>query len=439
MKWKVSREYRDFYELLLESEEWSAEYTDKWQLDKVKQIVDYAYEHVPAYKKRYGSVGYEKGAIHSWDDFKKLPTISKDDIKRDFDSFRSDEKIRSNQYFTSGSTGKPMCFFLDVATSERERAMFHYYWSKYGYNYGERCVLLRGQNVNRSSGTKFFKYDQFQNYKVFDSTSVSNLRNLDLYDKEIRKYRAKFIQAYPSALFNFARLYHMTERTAPRFQSIFLGSESVFPDQCEFIKKVFQAENLVYHYGHTECAAIALKYPDVDILGFVPVYGYVEILNGDHQCAIGEIGEIVATGFNKSMPFIRYRTGDYTCPSAYHYDGFMKNYKAVDIIEGRKQEYVVTYSHRLIPIVWFCGQHMKMLNLVDDFQYQQEEVGKLIVKVTGFQGEPVTEDTIRILETAYQKYFDDLDIEIRPVKEIDKNSRGKRISMIQKLDTDIYR
>lgn len=440
MKWIKSDNYRSFAQLLVSSENWSPDQVYDWQLNHVKAIVDYAYVHVPAYRQKFKEAGYLPGDIKSWSDFEKLPFLSKDEIKNNFSDFVSDEKIPSHKAFTSGSTGKPMQFMHDCATSDREKAMFHYYWAKYGYRYGDKCIVLRGQGIADLPKKRFYQYDRFQNYKQFDSSLISNPEYLEYYDKGIRQFHAQIMQAYPSAVFSLAKNYINSGIDAPKFHTIFLGSENVTPYQCSFIKKVFHAEHVMYHYGLSECTGLALKHPEEDKLCFIPVYGYTEIVNNGTVCHdVGENGEIVTTGFNKSTPFIRYKTGDFTSISETKKESFLRNCKVVELIEGRKQDYVVTKNKRLIPVVWICGQHIKTLDKLSDFQYEQSEIGKLIVKVVIQPGSGSEESIVSDVQKELSHLLEDVDVVIKIVDDITKNPRGKRISMIQKLDTESFR
>lgn len=36
-----------------------------WQLERISFIVDYAYENIPLYKKKYDEIGFKKGDIKS--------------------------------------------------------------------------------------------------------------------------------------------------------------------------------------------------------------------------------------------------------------------------------------------------------------------------------------------------------------------------------------
>ena len=56
----------------------------KWQLKRISEIVDYAYENIPLYHKKYSKIGYQKGMIKTWKDFEKLPIIYKEELIEGF-------------------------------------------------------------------------------------------------------------------------------------------------------------------------------------------------------------------------------------------------------------------------------------------------------------------------------------------------------------------
>ena len=61
-------------------ESWSTDRLRAWQLRRVRSLVDRAYASVPVYRERYGAAGYHPGDIRTWDDFARLPTITKVDL-----------------------------------------------------------------------------------------------------------------------------------------------------------------------------------------------------------------------------------------------------------------------------------------------------------------------------------------------------------------------
>lgn len=402
---------------------------------RVKEIVNYAYEHVNFYKNLYQDAGIDPAKISDWEDFKKLPYISKKDIKGNLKSFLSDEfnKIDHRVCYTGGSQDAPMEFYLDKSILDREQATFTYYWEKNGYQYGkDRCVLFRGDRVANVKKEKFYSSDQLSNYRRFDCRYINNY--FRIYDSQIKAFNARFMQAYPSSAYLLASLYEKSDIIPPRFDVIFLGSENTSPEKIQIIKDVFNAKDVVYHYGHSECVLFASKYHDKDYLGFYPQYGHVELVNINSS----GVGEIVGTSFSKSMPFIRYKTNDFAELTDYRSEDYMRHCIAVKRIEGRKQDYFVTKGKNLIPIAVFS--HLREFNLIEgEFQYYQKEEGvvELCLQKIGENASDRLQNMIK--NCVSDATNNEIEIRFSFVDEIKKSRNGKLILMQQELNTDKYR
>ncbi len=91
-----------------EKETASRDQISSWQLEGLKKTVQRMYDHVPYYRAKLEAVGLEPGDIRYLEDIRKLPTLSKDDLRENYPygllaSPLSDcVRIQS----TSGTTGK---------------------------------------------------------------------------------------------------------------------------------------------------------------------------------------------------------------------------------------------------------------------------------------------------------------------------------------------
>ena len=91
-----------------EKETASRDQISSWQLEGLKKTVQRMYDHVPYYRAELEAVGLEPGDIRYLEDIRKLPTLSKDDLRENYPygllaSPLSDcVRIQS----TSGTTGK---------------------------------------------------------------------------------------------------------------------------------------------------------------------------------------------------------------------------------------------------------------------------------------------------------------------------------------------
>lgn len=429
---------KEFKNLLLQCENWTIEQTREWQLLRVKQVVDFAFENVPFYNQLYHSVGYKTGDISSWQDFEKLPLVSKSDIKSDLKSFTASPLSGLNAHLchTGGSTDKPMAFYHDQATEIRENAFFEYYWAKNGFVFGEKCVILRGHQVADLGRGSFTQKDNTQHYLLCDSRYLSDANAVKSIIYDIKRFGARVLQAYPSSAYFFAKALIALGIEAPHFDYVFLGSENTYDDQIEIIKQVFSAKDVFYHYGHSECAAIAIKYPNRKEMGFCPVYGVTEFSNAEGSSS----HEIIATGWNLSTPFIRYKTGDYAILSDYQPTDYLRCYQPVERIEGRLHEYLITNDLRRISLCNVAGAHIPSLSLVGDMQYEQKEVGSVVVYITPpFEGAVIGNDVVRQIELDYNKIFaSTMTVTIKVVDKLRKSPIGKKILLTQHLNIEEY-
>jgi len=50
------------------------------QFERVRYLVDLAYREIPVYTEKYQAVGFQPGDLRSWQDFERLPVITKDEL-----------------------------------------------------------------------------------------------------------------------------------------------------------------------------------------------------------------------------------------------------------------------------------------------------------------------------------------------------------------------
>jgi len=92
----------------------SFEYIKQWQFEKLKELVSYAFYHVPLYKKKYSKVGFEPGDLKSWNDFHMLPILYKEELIQGFPhDIVSNEHNYQMSTRSSGSSGKFVTLAVD--------------------------------------------------------------------------------------------------------------------------------------------------------------------------------------------------------------------------------------------------------------------------------------------------------------------------------------
>jgi phenylacetate-CoA ligase len=258
--------------------------------------------------------------------------------------------------------------------------------------------------------------------------------NLPKYIEKIRKYKPKYINAYPSAISILAN--YIKKNKIQPFQdlkTIVCVAENLYDWQYYLIKEVFHCQPLAI-YGLAERAALATTCEKNNYYHFFPQYGIVELIdkNGLPVTKENEKGEIVCTGFHNSIfPFIRYRTGDVgvfttakcTCG---------RNYPLLKTIEGRLQEYLVTKTGQIIPLTGSFGLIAKTTQNVKEYQFYQDTKGEIVLYIIKRQ-EYSYNDEKMIKHNFSKKIGNEIDLIIKYVDYIPRTTRGKYRFLIQKL------
>lgn len=431
--------HRKYYRQFEKTSTWDKDTISDWQFQKVKEMVEYAYHHVKFYRDLYNEHGFHPRQLLDWDDYEKIPCIDKKIIKEKGSLCYSDEceQIGYRFDYTGGSTGQPMKFMIDNDIYQREDAAYRFYWGKIGFNVGDKCVVLRGKKIYTPSHQFVYEYNRFWNYMYLDSAHLEE-KLLPQYIDAIRKFDAKVIQAYPSSLLLLARLCESYDIEVPSFSLILLGSENVDTLMIKEIKDKYKCQRVFNQYGHSEKAVLALQTPSSDLLAFVPTYGYAELVDAkgvairDEDC----LGEIVATGFSKSMPFIRYKTNDMAYWVDEETNDYMNCWRKIKGIEGRLHEFIITNTGRQVSICTIGGAHISELNEVIDMQYEQNVPGELTINV--LSKNVLDKKTKKMIEKKYEQLFDgEMRCFVNQVESLVRTSRNKKVMLINSiLETD---
>lgn len=423
------------YHLLRESQYWPKAKLEEYQFFELKKIIKHAYDTVPYYNKQWDIAGFNPNDFKSLEDIKKTPFTTKIIFQENLDQLKS-TIYPSERYIyvtTGGSTGIPFGFFDDkYISNDREWAFICRQWERVGYKIGNKSVVLRGGVIPGADKGIFWQYNKLRRELNLSSYHMSD-HNLPLYLEKINEFKAPFIQAYPSAITILAD--YMRKNSIPPFsflKGILTGSENIYDWQRKLLEEVFQCR--VYSwYGHAEKAVLAGECEKNHDYHIFPEYGYTELLdkNGNEVRQEGEIGEIVATGFNNYvMPFIRYRTMDlgvYTgkkCQCG-------RNYPLLKRIEGRLQELIITGDNRRISMA-AINMHDSIFDHIRQFQFYQEKKGEVVFNIV--KKETYSEqDTKNIQKNLEQKLGSQMRLYIKFVNNIPRTKSGKFRFLIQKL------
>ena len=78
---RYGKVFSETYDFLLESEKWSREKLEEYQLQEFKKLIYHCYENVPYYTRVFSDRGLTPDDFQSLSDIKKLPFLTKDIIR----------------------------------------------------------------------------------------------------------------------------------------------------------------------------------------------------------------------------------------------------------------------------------------------------------------------------------------------------------------------
>lgn len=438
IRFRFGKVFGETYNFLQQSQWWSKHKLEEYQIQQLTKLLHHAYKNVPYYRRVFDKRGLRPKDIQGFDDLKKLPFLTKQIIQDNLEDLiaRNYPKSKLRYITTGGSSGIPMGFYKENGFADgRERAFITTQWNRVGYRLGDKSVVLRGDVVKSAEKGRYWQYNPVSKQLVLSSYHMTD-ETLPKYIEKIKKFKPDFIQAYPSAITILARF--MKENKVepfPGIKALLCGSENLYLWQRQLLEHVFQCR--VYSwYGHTEQSVLAGECEKSVYYHVFPEYGFVELIGKDGKRVTrdGEIGEIVATGFNNYVtPFIRYRTADmgvYADPKC----NCGRKYPLLKKVEGRLQEFIITKNNRLISMT-AINMHSDVFDNVKQFQFYQDTKEKVVFNIV-IKGTYTDRDTNYIQRELYKKLGDDVKLEIRFVEHIPRTKSGKYRFLIQKLPVD---
>lgn len=287
--------------------------TEELQLERLRHMVEKAYDRVPFYKKKFDEAGIRPSDITSLSDIEKIPFTTKNDMREEypFGLFAEPMKNVVRVHASSGTTGKPvvagytksdldnwstaiarLATAAGVSDEDVAQISFGYglFTGGFGLHYG--LEKIGTTIVPMSSGNT---QKQIMLMQDFGTTALIATPSYAMYISEV-------IEEMQLPKSNFKLKYGL------------FGSEGMSEEMRATLEKRFGAL-VTTNYGLTEvsgpgvsgeCEYKCGQHINEDMF-------YVEIIdpNTGKVLPYGEKGEVVITTLTKeAMPVLRYRTRD---------------------------------------------------------------------------------------------------------------------------------
>lgn len=191
-----------FYEFLQQSQWWTREQLEEFQLQRLQKILDIAYQNVPFYKKLFQGYEITPKDILSIKDLKKLSLISKDTIQKNPEEFlHQDIRHLSGvvKTYSSGTTGQKFIFYLPKTLAyDISYAMFYRAHSWAGINRRDKRVTLGGRIFTHRA--PYWVFNKAENQLLL-SIHHLNETTVDEYIALIKSFSPVFLQGNHGGLF----------------------------------------------------------------------------------------------------------------------------------------------------------------------------------------------------------------------------------------------
>jgi len=233
----------DTYSFLQESQWWSKEKLQEYQMQQLSKLLHHAYENAPYYRRVFDERALKPKDIQDFHDLRKLPYLTKEIIRENLPDLvaRNYDRSKLEYVITGGSTGIPLGFYRERGvTNPKEHAFIRTLWNRVGCKVADRCVVLRGNFDQSGPKGKFWRYDPLDKSLTLSCFDMTN-ELLPSYVAKIREFRPDFIQAYPSVITILARFMKKNNiEPFPSVETILCGSENLYSWQRELLEEMFR-------------------------------------------------------------------------------------------------------------------------------------------------------------------------------------------------------
>lgn len=382
----------------------------EYQLDKLNDVLKYAYNNSSFYNELYSKIKPEDLVIKKFDDFRKIPVLKKESLKKAIkdNSIRAKNYNPKQLYYTSttGSTGQPLELFFDKECINKRSLVLNRIMDSIKLKSYYRTIFIWRdkklsipQKVLKKTG--FFLPIQVGDFNN-PVSSATTKESLDEIVEKIRAFNPEVIRGYVSAIYVIASFLRQKGIKLKALRSVITSAEYLPEVLWKEFEEIFGCP--VYNlYGGSEAPAIAVNNNQNHYMNLSEDLYFVEVLNEEGQPVIpGEAGLITITDFtSKAMPLIRYQIGDIATIDEKFYDLTTDQYRYLCSVEGRTNDIFeledgsIIFSH-----LWYIVFRDEAW--IDKFKVIQETKSKIIIYIVPFILEQEKlEDLRKRVETMY--------------------------------------
>ena len=418
---RVLRELRD-------SERWPLERLRAQQWERVQALVRHAWDTVPWYRAGWSAAGFRPGDLKTWQDWDRLPALSKPDIRQHTARLVSSAPPKGLKATTSGSSGTPVAVLRSHASWGHAHANVIRGWGWNGIGVGDPYAYFWGLALDASGRRQAGLRDWFFNRQRLSAFEITPARARAFHAQLLRS-PARWGFGYPSAITNFADevLAQGLDGHALKWKAAVTTAEVLRPHQRERLQQAFGC-TVVDSYG---CAEVGVTGFGCEAGGMhVPIESVVvDTVPTDD----GRLEVLLTDLFNWSQPVIRYRIGDMveTAPAGECACG--RALPRLGAIQGRAGDFITLPDGRTINglLPYYIFRHHAKSGKVREYQFVEFPDGRVELRV--LPGPEWSDGARSEIEAEVSRGLG-LPIALRTVDRIARIGRGKHRDFVKAAD-----
>jgi phenylacetate-CoA ligase len=395
-----------------------------WQWHHLQKLVHHAYTNVPFYRELYRQASFQPGDLKSWDDFHRLPTVSKDEVIAHFPDrmlargYQLDDLVVSR---SSGSSGK----VLDIAYDGRAMVIYtlaglRLYGMGFPYRPWHRQLYIYTSPYPLNSLFGLYPLD-----------FLSTLTPIPQIIEKLKSARPDLLVCYPSHLKQIEREMTEADLAQVRLRCISVNSEMSTQAERDYLSTRFRCP-VLDEYSSEELTRVAAQCRCGTYHLFEDI-NYLESVRADPQ---DDLGILIGTNLhNYAMPMIRYvqndlgRIEEKPCACGW-------NFRALVNLQGRKNDSFLLPSGRTISSGFLLDATYEILltyrTAVKDFCLIQETADRVRLEIVA--GEGWNAEVHSAIESRFGTFFEPgVRFAISVVEVCSKTKSGKRNPIISRV------
>ncbi len=299
-----------------EKETMSRKEIENLQVELLKEKIEYAYNNVPFYKKKFDEYGINKSSIKTIEDIQKLPFTTKTDFRDNypFGLFATDMKKIVRIHSSSGTTGKPTV----VGYTKNDLDV----WSELVARIASYAGVTDEDIVHIAFGYGLFTGGFGLHYgleKIGAAIVPASSGNTKKQIMLMKDYGATVLVCTPSYALHIAEVAQNEGLDVNKDLNLRIGMFGAEPWSNQMREKIEQALGVKAYdnYGLSEVMGpgVSGECEAQDGMHIAEDHFIAEIINPETGRWVkeGEYGELVITPLTKeALPVFRYRTRDIT-------------------------------------------------------------------------------------------------------------------------------